>query len=58
MQTQTRTQAGSCTSCETLFEVGQSHCSCGHPTPFASFEERAAFEVTAWRTHLERSAQA
>ncbi|MGH2795521.1 MAG: hypothetical protein ACRDKG_14600 [Actinomycetota bacterium] len=57
MQRQITVQSGTCTSCEELYDAGQSHCACGRPTPYASFEERAAFEVAAWRIHKERSAQ-
>lgn len=55
MQRQIPTQPGTCGTCEELYEPGQSHCSSGHPTPYASFAERAAYEVAAWRLHLERS---
>jgi hypothetical protein len=49
---------GNCTGCEELYEVGQSHCVCGRPTPYASFEDRAAYEVAAWRIYQESREQA
>lgn len=45
----------SCPSCEAAISPGQSHCSCGRPTQYASFEERAAYEVSLWRAHRDRS---
>ena len=55
MRVDNQVQTGTCNGCEALFEHGQSHCACGRPTPYASFEDRAAYEVAAWRVHLERS---
>lgn len=57
MQREIQIQSGTCSSCQQTFEHGQTHCACGRPTPFASFEERASCEVAAWRLHLERSGQ-
>jgi hypothetical protein len=56
MRVDNQIQTGTCSGCEANFEHGRSHCSCGRPTPFASFEDRAAYEVAAWRVHLERFA--
>jgi hypothetical protein len=56
MRAEIQIQTAACNGCEGLFEHGRSHCSCGRPTQFASFEDRAAYEVAAWRVHLERSA--
>jgi hypothetical protein len=53
---QTPTEA-TCDGCVELIHPGQTHCSCGKPTPYASFEDRAAYEVSAWRLHLERDGQ-
>lgn len=58
MQRQIVTVAGTCTTCQEQYEAGQTHCAGGHPTPYASFEERAAYEVAAWRRHQERAASA
>jgi hypothetical protein len=57
MQRQTTIQTGACNTCQELYDAGQTHCACGRPTPYASFEDRAAYEVAAWRLHLERSVQ-
>ena len=57
MQRDIGSPKGTCNACEQDFDYGQSHCSCGRPTPYASFSDRAAYEVAAWRQHLERSAQ-
>lgn len=45
----------SCYRCENVIQSGQTHCVCGRPTMYSSFEERAAFEVAAWREHREHS---
>ena len=58
MSRQIQTQAGTCTGCQEIYEAGQTHCVCGHPTPYASFEDRAAYEVAAWRLHKDRREQA
>lgn len=58
MQRQTITFAGTCSTCQENYGAGQTHCASGHPTPYASFEDRAAYEVAAWRRHQERSAAA
>ncbi len=58
MRVDTPIQTATCADCEANFEYGQTHCACGRPTPFASFEDRAAYEVAAWRVHLEHSASA
>jgi len=43
-----------CQGCDRPIDPGQTHCSCGRPTAYASFEERAAFEVAQWRAYRER----
>ena len=58
MSRQIQTFAGTCTGCEQIYEAGQTHCACGRPTPYASFEDRAAYEVAAWRLHQESREQA
>lgn len=58
MSRQILIQQGTCNTCEELYEAGQTHCVCGRPTPYASFEDRAAYEVAAWRAHKERREQA
>ena len=57
MQRQNLIQTGTCSGCQELYPAGQTHCVCGRPTAYASFEERAAYEVAAWRLYKE-SAQA
>lgn len=48
-------QIYSCSSCERVTGRGETHCDCGRPTSFASFEDRAAYEVAQWRAHRERA---
>jgi hypothetical protein len=56
MKREIQMYAGTCNTCHESYDAGQSHCAGGHPTPYASFEERAAYEVAAWRLHQERAA--
>jgi hypothetical protein len=42
-----------CPSCESHVTQGQTHCSCGRPTSYASFTDRAAYEVSQWRAYKE-----
>jgi hypothetical protein len=45
-----------CQGCQTVVAAGQAHCTCGLPTPYASFQDRAAYEVAQWRVHQEKVA--
>ena len=39
-----------CFHCDARMPVGESFCPrCGHPTPFASYDERQGWEVLQWR---------
>lgn len=42
----------SCHACGTPIERDRKVCVCGIPTPYITFEERAAYELAQWR--LER----
>jgi nitrate reductase cytochrome c-type subunit len=47
-----------CTRCGDPVSESQTVCTCGSPTRFMTFEERAAYEVAQWRAYQERAAQA
>ena len=53
-----KVQTENCAQCESYVEPGRGHCSCGRPTRYASFQERAAYEVSQWRAYQERVAEA
>lgn len=52
------THANTCPSCDNHVSENQTHCTCGRPTWWASFTERAAYEVAQWRAYKERVATA
>jgi hypothetical protein len=47
-----------CPSCESQLTANETHCTCGRPTRWASFADRAAYEVSQWRAYKERAAVA
>jgi hypothetical protein len=47
-----------CKKCERQIAQEARLCSCGFPTEFATFKERAAFEVQQWRQYKETVAVA
>ena len=56
MKSYTESHTVRCQSCENVVAPGQGYCACGRPTPYTSFSERAAYEVTQWRAYQERAA--
>lgn len=47
---------GQCQRCNEVLPTEQSFCSCGHPTPFATFKERNEFEAKKWRSYKSSAA--
>jgi len=50
--TQSVTNLETCERCQNLLEAGQEVCaSCGKPTKYMSFKQRAQYEVEQWRRY-------
>ena len=50
------THEDTCPGCDDQLSRGQTHCACGRPTQYATFDDRAAYEVSQWRAYRERIA--
>ena len=46
-----------CKRCDTVLPSEARICSCGYPTPKASFKERTEYEVRQWKTYKVKTAQ-
>lgn len=46
-------EANVCSRCRRAIERDIPFCTCGAPTPHASFKERVEYELAQWRTHRD-----
>ena len=48
-----QTPIKTCKKCDRQISLEARACSCGAPTEFATFKERAEYEVKMWRAYKE-----